>query len=278
MSSEEYLPDVLSAGQAEEPSYTPETKSSSRTSPLPASGPRDPRDSGTGSAGFESRVFWPRPSLVVISEQLIENALLLREVGADVRKALDFGGFESMLPLALAGLGVDVTVVDQRRYPFRHDRLHVVQHDILNPRVIAQPISIWSTSFPPSSTSASATTVILGRRTGMRLAVANLWEKVRSGGRLFISVPAGEAYEQRGNYRIYSPETLEPDSSRHRAGPVLSEAWRGEAVWRECAAAGNSRATDTRIQPADFPVEGVAIAIVQNRRHEELSRSHALAR
>ena len=148
-----------------------------------------------------------RPS-VVLSEQLLENALLLREMDASVRKVLDFGGFESTLPLALAALGIRVTVVDQRRYPFQDERVQILQHDIL------QPMKDLPADFDLVYSISTIEHVGLGgygdpRETrGDALAVAHLWEKVRPGGRLFFSVPAGEASEKRG-YRIYSPQAVE---------------------------------------------------------------------
>src|SRR5256885_1304294 len=47
---------------------------------------------------------------VVVSEQIVEGALMLRHIRADERKVLDFGGYESVLPLTLSALGHDVTV------------------------------------------------------------------------------------------------------------------------------------------------------------------------
>lgn len=263
MSSEEYLPDVLSAGQAEDAVLHTRNKIILADFAAPSLRDRVIRRLWNSLAVSRAVALGRGRPAVVVSEQLIENALLLREVGADVRKALDFGGFESTLPLALAGLGVDVTVVDQRRYPFRHDRLHVVQHDIL------QPLASLPSDFDLVYSISTIEHVGLGdygdpRTTnGDATAVAHLWEKVRSGGRLFISVPAGEAYEQRG-YRIYSPETLErllPAPGRVRYFQKLGR----QAVWRECAAA--EIASHRYENPhADFPVEGVAIAIVQKQR------------
>jgi 2-polyprenyl-3-methyl-5-hydroxy-6-metoxy-1,4-benzoquinol methylase len=199
-----------------------------------------------------------RPS-VVLSEQLLENALLLREMDASVRKVLDFGGFESTLPLALAALGIRVTVVDQRRYPFQDERVQILQHDIL------QPMKDLPADFDLVYSISTIEHVGLGgygdlRETrGDALAVAHLWEKVRPGGRLFFSVPAGEASEKRG-YRIYSPQAVE--NLLPAAGTIRYFRKVGRrGVWRECSAELIARHRYENYY-ADAPVEGVAVALV----------------
>jgi 2-polyprenyl-3-methyl-5-hydroxy-6-metoxy-1,4-benzoquinol methylase len=147
------------------------------------------------------------PLGVIVSEQVIENAFLLRELGPSVRKVLDFGAFESTLPLSLAALGLDVTVVDQRPYPFTTTGLRVLLHDIL------QPLDALSPDFDLVYSISTVEHVGLGnygdasRPDGDRIALANLWAKVRPGGRLIFSVPAGQPTIQRG-YRVYDEAAL----------------------------------------------------------------------
>lgn len=61
---------------------------------------------------------------VVVSEQIIEYPMVLSHLRPDDHAVLDFGGYESMLPLQLTALGRSVTVLDQRRYPFHHPPPH----------------------------------------------------------------------------------------------------------------------------------------------------------
>jgi 2-polyprenyl-3-methyl-5-hydroxy-6-metoxy-1,4-benzoquinol methylase len=260
MSTERYLPDSLDVGQARDAVLHTRNKIILADFAAPT---------------FRERLIrrlWHRMSLaradalgrsrpaVIVSEQLIENALLLREADASVTKALDFGGFESTLPLALASLGIDVTVIDQRPYPFRHDRLHVIQHDIL------QPITTLPSDFDLVYSISTIEHVGLGdygdsrSADGDRIAVAHLWEKVRPGGRLFFSVPAGESVKQR-TYRIYSPDALAallPAPGEVRYFRKLGRF----ATWEECSAAVIARHRYQR-PDADFPVEGVAIVVVR---------------
>ena len=259
MSSQRYLPERLSAGQAHDAVLHTRNKIILADFAAPTLRERVIRRLWTRLSLLRATALGRSRPAVVISEQLIENALLLRAVDASVRKVLDFGGFESTLPLALAGLGIDVTVVDQRRYPFEHERLHVLQHDILQP--IAGP-----SDFDLVYSISTIEHVGLGdygdphAPAGDRIAVSHLWAKVRPGGRLFLSVPAGEGSEQRG-YRIYSPAAvtaLLPAPGEIRYFQKLGRL----ATWQECSADDIARHRYQNYS-ADFPVEGVAVAIAR---------------
>ena len=263
MSSEGYLPEVLSAGQAKDAVLHTRNKIILADFAAPSFGDRLIRRLWSRLTASRAAALSRGRPAVVVSEQLIENALLLREVDPGMRRVLDFGGFESTLPLALASLGVDVTVVDQRRYPFRHERLHVVQHDIL------RPLDSLPNDFDLVYSISTIEHIGLGgygeprAANGDETAVAHLWQKVRPGGRLFISVPAGEASEQ-SSYRVYSPATLArllPAPGQVRYFQKLGR----HGVWRECSA---EEIASHRYENhhADFPVEGVAIAIITKPR------------
>jgi SAM-dependent methyltransferase len=195
----------------------------------------------------------------VVSEQVIENAFLLTTLGPTVRKVLDFGGFESTLPLSLAALGIEVTVVDQRAYPFTAPGLRVLQHDIL------QPLHGLGPDFDVVYSISTVEHVGLGnyddtrRSDGDRVALAHLWDKVRPGGRLIFSVPAGRPAVVRG-YRVYDDSTLR--SILPHPGEISYFLKRGRrGSWRP---AGPEEIAGLQYEDyrAQVPVEGLAIAVL----------------
>lgn len=139
---------------------------------------------------------------VVVSEQVVEGAMVLRHIRETEHRVLDFGGYESVLPLQLSALGHRVTVLDQRRYPFLHPNLAVRTADLYSPELrFDEPFDLV----------VSVSTIEhlgLGRygdvtqEAGDRLGVERLWSFIRPGGRLLASVPAGRPAVQRG-YRVY---------------------------------------------------------------------------
>jgi SAM-dependent methyltransferase len=139
---------------------------------------------------------------VVVSEQVVEGAMVLRHIREDEHRILDFGGYESVLPLQLSALGHDVTVLDQRRYPFLHPSLTVRTADLYDPELR------FDEPFDLVLSISTIEHLGLGRygdvaqEAGDRLGVERLWSFVRPGGRLLASVPAGRPAIQRG-YRVY---------------------------------------------------------------------------
>jgi hypothetical protein len=260
MSSETYLPGRLSAGQAHDVVLHTRNKTILADFATPTLPERAIRWLWYHLVLLRNSALGRSRPQVVLSEQLIENALLLQAVDTSVRKALDFGGFESTVPIALATLGVDVTVVDQRAYPFQHERVHVLQHDIL------QPIASLPSDFDLVYSISTLEHVGLGAYGDLRakaadaIAVNHLWEKVRPGGRLFFSVPAGNPSELR-DYRVYSPESVQ--ALLPAPGTVRYFQKQGRhGVWRECSGE-NVASHRYESYDAEFPVEGVAVAVIR---------------
>jgi SAM-dependent methyltransferase len=196
----------------------------------------------------------------VVSEQIVESGLILRYVRPEERRVLDFGGYESVLPLTLSALGHEVTVLDQRPYPFKAPGLKGVTADLFGDHAL-----------PPESFDLviSVSTIEhlgLGRYDdreipdGDRLGVERLWRLVRPGGRLMATVPAGRPTVQRG-YRTY-------DEARVRAvfPPLDTLLWfkkdgRG-CTWT--AAQPGDIASLTYGEPfAEMPAEAVAFVIAR---------------
>jgi SAM-dependent methyltransferase len=197
---------------------------------------------------------------VIVSEQVIENAFLLRQLDPSVRRVLDFGAFESTLPLSLAALGLEVTVVDQRRYPFTAPGLRVLEHDIL------QPLDALQADFDLVYSISTVEHVGLGnygdasRTDGDRVALRHLWDKLRPGGRLVLSVPAGQPVIQRG-YRVYDEAALR--AILPHQGEITFFRKRGRrGNWRpSCADEIATLRYENYL--AQAPSEGVAIAVLQ---------------
>ena len=201
---------------------------------------------------------------VIVSEQVIENAFLLRELDSSVRTVLDFGAFESTMPLALAALGLEVTVVDQRRYPFVAERLRIVQHDIL------QPLDLLPSDFDVVYSISTIEHVGLGhygdpsRGEGDRIALTHLWQKVRAGGRLIFSVPAGRPGVQRG-YRVYHEPALRRIMP-HEGRISFFEKRGRRGVWRRTTP-GEIAVHGYENYLTQAPSEGVAIITIQKPAH-----------
>lgn len=149
------------------------------------------------------RVGWQ----AVISERVVEEALILQHIRQEDRRVLDFGAYESLLPLTLTALGHTVTVLDQRAYPFKAPRLESVTADLFGEH------SLRPESFDAVISVSTVEHLGLGGyddvriRDGDRLGLERLWQLVRAGGRLMATVPAGRPAVQRG-YRTYDEARL----------------------------------------------------------------------
>lgn len=213
-----------------------------------------------GCTLLRQRMLLRSAASVIVSEQVIENTFVLRQLDTSVRKVLDFGAFESTLPLALTGLGLEVTVVDQRRYPFSAEGLRVIQHDIL------RPLADLESDFDLVYSISTIEHVGLGhygdpaRGNGDQVALGHLWAKVRPGGRLVFSVPAGRPTVQRG-YRVYDEASLR--AILPHEGEISFFLKRGRrGVWHpSCGAEIAAHEYENYFAPA--PLEGVALAVLR---------------
>lgn len=196
----------------------------------------------------------------VVSEQIVEGALILRHIRTDERRVLDFGGYESLLPLTLTALGHEVTVLDQRAYPFQGPRLRSVTADLFG----EMPFS--AESFDLVISVSTIEHLGLGgyddvqKPDGDRLGVERLWELVRPGGRLMASVPAGRPTIQRG-YRTYDEAAL-----RRVFPPLDAVLWFMKDGRSGTWSASNAQriASLTYDNPLDeMPAEAVAFVIAQ---------------
>jgi SAM-dependent methyltransferase len=143
----------------------------------------------------------------VVSERIVEEALILRHIRPEDRRVLDFGAYESLFPLTLSALGHEVMVLDQRPYPFKAPRLTNVTADLF------KGIPLPAESFDLVISISTIEHLGLGTYDdvqipdGDRLGVERLWRLVRPGGRLMATVPAGRPGVQRG-YRTYDEARL----------------------------------------------------------------------
>jgi SAM-dependent methyltransferase len=195
---------------------------------------------------------------VVVSEQTVEVPLLLRELGPEGSSILDFGGYESTLPLSLSALGYHVTVLDQRPYPFRHPRLHTVCADLFGDHLSLD------TQFDLVMSISTIEHLGLGhyaeraRPNGDREGVERLWGLVRPGGRLVASVPAGRPSEQRG-YRTYDEARLR--STFPHATRICWYRKNGRTGWWDSTDAAGIAELVYSKPAGNVPVEAVAFVI-----------------
>jgi SAM-dependent methyltransferase len=147
-----------------------------------------------------------RQYLPVVTARIIEYPILFQYLRPGRLRILDFGCVEDMLPIHLASLGYDVTGVDFRPYPFEHANFRFVQTDILH----------WNPPFAEYDTVVSISTIEHvglsaygdpADREGDKVAVEKLWQCLKPGGEIIITVPAGKQHVGR-TMRIYDEQAL----------------------------------------------------------------------
>lgn len=152
--------------------------------------------------------FLPISPRIIFSERVIEYPIVFQYLGTDSPGChiLDFGCVEDLLPIHLASMGYRVTGMDFREYPFTHKNFDFIQCDILawNPptglydKVISvstiEHVGLASYGDPKSSD-------------GDRVAVNKLYQSLKKGGQLIMTVPAGKPCIERG-MRVYDGRSI----------------------------------------------------------------------
>lgn len=177
--------------------------------------PASPRD------GAPSRALLAGDPQVVISEQVVENAMVLRNIPPEASTVLDFGAVESMLPMTLAALGRRVTVWDRRPYAFAHPLLSVVRQDFLSetPPGLGPFDIVISVPTIEHLGLDSYGDVVMDNADSRGVAVP--WSLVRTGGRLIATVPVGRAVVHPG-FRVCDRARLQRVFP-HPGGPLLPQ-------------------------------------------------------
>ena len=138
----------------------------------------------------------------VFSERVIEYAILFKYLDLEKGKHIfDFGCVEDILPIHLCSLGFKVTGMDFRLYPFYHKNFEFIQADILKwePKSEAFDAIVSISTVEHVGLSAYGDTL---HKDGDKIAVEKLMKTLKTGGRLYLTVPAGKPCIERG-YRVY---------------------------------------------------------------------------
>jgi len=192
---------------------------------------------------------------LVISEQIIENPLVFRSLLERDKNILDFGAFESILPLQLSALGYKVTVLDQRKYPFTHPNLTVLGNDIFSDSLKINKkfdliISISTIEHMGFGRYGDGIVEDADKR-----AASILWNLVENNGRLIVSVPAGKPTIQRG-YRVYNKKRI------YEVFPNVDNIqWFTKKGREECWEETNENVIENLVYSTPYgqlPIEGVA--------------------
>lgn len=150
----------------------------------------------------------PRKVRPVFSERLVEYPLFYHYLSLEPgQHILDFGCVESLLPMQLCSLGYRVTGMDFRPYPFCHENFNFIQGDILQ----------WE---PPADYFDAVVSISVIEHVGLsgygdpkenrgdKIAVQKLFQSLKPGGRLYLTVPAGKATTKGGWYKVYDTAAI----------------------------------------------------------------------
>jgi hypothetical protein len=199
---------------------------------------------------------------VVISEQIVENPMVLRNIPPEASTVLDFGGVESVLPITLAALGYRVTVWDRRPYAFAHPLLSAVRQDILSgtPQGFGPFDVVVSVSTIEHLGLGSYGDAVMGDADAKGVAV--LWSLVRTGGRLIVTVPVGRAAVHPG-FRVYDRARLQQVFPHPGSVHYFRKSGR-DGVWERVEAADVEN-LDYEAPTEPLPVDAVAVLVLDKR-------------
>ncbi|MCL4509976.1 MAG: DUF268 domain-containing protein [Bacteroidetes bacterium] len=197
----------------------------------------------------------------VFSERIVEYPLLFMHLEREWKEVLDFGCVENLLPIHLASLGYKTTGLDYRSYPFTHPNFKFVQADILS----------WE---PPREQYDSVISLSTIEHVGLggyedpiatdgdKIAISKLFDALKTGGKLIVTVPFGKPMIQR-NMRIYNRDLLIDLIPNIETERYFFKASRREG-WVETTSEqiGNLEYDDYN---ASAPAQGVAFVIAEKR-------------
>jgi|SRR3990172_70515 len=199
---------------------------------------------------------------LVISERIIETPLVYKNLRDQDKAILDFGGFESVLPLELSALGYNVSVLDQRLYPFSHPNLNVLCGDLFTEsrKIVDKFDVIVSISVIEHLGLGSYGDQVV--QDADKKGVEILWGLLKKGGRLMASVPAGRPVIQRG-YRVYNEKKIKETFPNIQRIYWFAKSGR-EGNWSEV----QSETIENLVYSdplGQSPVEGVAFIVCEKK-------------
>jgi hypothetical protein len=136
------------------------------------------------------------PSRGRLNERWVENALVLRALPPPPARILDLGGATSPLPLTLAMLGYDTTIVDLRPSFFKHPNLGAIVGDVRTVAGLKPPYDVvYSISVIEHAGLARYGEAENASESGEL--VRRMAELGAPGARLLVTVPFGEGHVPR---------------------------------------------------------------------------------
>jgi hypothetical protein len=144
------------------------------------------------------------PRNIHVNERILEIPFVLQRL-PKIGRILDVGSASSLMALQLATIGYDVTAIDVRPYPFRHNNLTYIQEDIncLKLEKKSHDCAVIISTIEHVGLGGYGDAQTLSDRDFLNI-ISNY---VRPKGIIFITMPFGKAYK--GDwYRVYDSQGL----------------------------------------------------------------------